>query len=108
MSAIIREEAAGDVAAIREVNLRAFDPEAEARLVDALRDGGYVRLSLVAEVAGQVVGHVLFSDLPITTDDGRTSFSISSNDRPSSCSGRKPGTLESRSESCSRYCGSSA
>ena len=32
--------------------------------------GGYLRLSLVAERAGQVVGHILFSDLSIITDAG--------------------------------------
>ena len=48
----------------------AFDGEDEARLVDALLDGGYVRVSLVAEEGGQVVGHILFSDLPIVTPDG--------------------------------------
>ena len=38
--------------------------------MDALRDGGYARLSLVAEEGGRVVGHVLFSDLPIVTQAG--------------------------------------
>jgi len=36
--------------------------------VDALRDGGYARLSLVAEVENAVVGHVLFSALTLSTD----------------------------------------
>jgi predicted N-acetyltransferase YhbS len=66
----VREETAGDLEAIREVNRRAFGRADEARLVDALRDGGYARLSLVAEEGGQVVGHVLFSDLPIVTQTG--------------------------------------
>jgi putative acetyltransferase len=52
------------------VNRLAFVGEDEARLVDALRDGGYVRASLVAEEGGRVVGHVLFSDLPIVTEGG--------------------------------------
>jgi len=43
------------------------------RLVDALRDGGFVRASLVAEVEGQVVGHILFSDLPIMAAAGAIS-----------------------------------
>jgi putative acetyltransferase len=38
--------------------------------VDALREGGFLRVSLVAERAGRVVGHILFSDLPIITGDG--------------------------------------
>lgn len=53
-----------DEAAVREVNRLAFERDDEAKLVDELRDGGYVRLSLVAEENGsEVVGHVLFSEL---------------------------------------------
>jgi putative acetyltransferase len=70
MDAIIRPETAADFDAIRGVNRLAFGQDSEARLVDALRDGGYVRASLVAERDGQVVGHILFSDLPIITDTG--------------------------------------
>jgi putative acetyltransferase len=36
--------------------------------VDALRDGGYARLSLVAEVEDALVGHVLFSTLTLGRD----------------------------------------
>ncbi len=46
------------------MNCLAFGDD-EARLVDALRDEGHLRLSLVAELGGVVVGHILFSDLPI-------------------------------------------
>jgi putative acetyltransferase len=70
MTAAIRPESTSDHPAVREVNRLAFGGEDEARLVDALRDGGYVRASLVAEVDGQVVGHVLFSELPIGTEEG--------------------------------------
>jgi aminoglycoside 6'-N-acetyltransferase I len=70
MSIIIRREATADEDAIRQVNRLAFGQEDEARLVDALRGGGYVRVSLVAEKASQVVGHILFSDLPIITEAG--------------------------------------
>jgi putative acetyltransferase len=66
----VRAETPEDREAIREVNRRAFGREGEARLVDALRDGGYARLSLVAEEGGRVVGHVLFSDLPIIMQTG--------------------------------------
>ena len=65
MSIIIRPESTADHDAIRHVNRLAFGQDDEARLVDALRDGGFLRVSLVAEQAGQVVGHILFSDLPI-------------------------------------------
>jgi putative acetyltransferase len=66
----IRPETAADHHAIRHVNRLAFGQDEEARLVDALRDGGYVRASLVAEKDGQVVGHILFSDLPLVTKAG--------------------------------------
>jgi len=66
----IRPESATDLDAIRHVNRLAFGQDDEARLVYALREGGYVRLSLVAERAGEIVGHILFSDLPIITEAG--------------------------------------
>jgi len=62
---LIRLENPDDHEAIRQVNRLAFGGDDEARLVDALRCEGYVRLSLVAEADGEVVGHTLFSDLPI-------------------------------------------
>ena len=66
----LRPETAADHEAIRQVNCRAFGGDAEARLVDALREGGHVRASLVAEEGGHVVGHVLFSHLPLVTGGG--------------------------------------
>jgi putative acetyltransferase len=66
----VRPERVGDVEAIREVHRLAFGGDEESRLVDALRAGGHVRLSLVAEDEGQLVGHILFSDLPILTPAG--------------------------------------
>ena len=49
----VREEGPDDLAAIREVNDRAFDQPLEGRIVDALRAHGAVRLSLVAVVDGR-------------------------------------------------------
>jgi putative acetyltransferase len=66
----VRPENPDDLGAVREVNRQAFGHEDEARLVDALRDGGYARLSLVAEEGGRIVGHILFSDLPVVTQTG--------------------------------------
>jgi putative acetyltransferase len=68
--ATIRNETTADAPAIREVDRLAFEGDDEARLVDALRVEGYVRESLVAEEDSQVVGHILFSELPIVTGDG--------------------------------------
>ncbi len=64
----IRAEKPGDEAAIYEVNRLAFERDDEAKLVDALRDGGHVRLSLVAEKENgegvhEIVGHALFSEV---------------------------------------------
>jgi putative acetyltransferase len=70
MSPIIRPETTADHEAIRQVNRIAFGGQDEARLVDALREGGYVRVSLVAEEDGLVVGHILFSALTIATPQG--------------------------------------
>ena len=67
----VRPERPGDVAAIRRVNEAAFGRASEADLVDALRAHGRVSRSLVAERAGVIVGHILFS--PVRIDSGRTS-----------------------------------
>jgi putative acetyltransferase len=67
---IIRAETGTDLDRIREVNRLAFGRDDEARLVEALRAGGHARISLVAEEGGQVVGHILFSELPIVTEKG--------------------------------------
>jgi putative acetyltransferase len=66
----VRPETTADRVAVRRVHQEAFGQYDEAWIVDALRRGGYVRVSLVAELGGQVVGHVLFSDLPIIAQSG--------------------------------------
>jgi putative acetyltransferase len=63
---IVREETAGDVAAIGHVNLEAFKTlaisnQTEHLIVEALRDAGALEISLVAEQDGAVVGHIAFS-----------------------------------------------
>ncbi len=60
---IVRAETPEDVRAIDVVNLSAFEGEAEAQLVGELRGSpGFVPdLSLVAELNGRIVGHVLLS-----------------------------------------------
>lgn len=64
---VIRPETSVDYEAIRAVNDAAFGETEESTLVDRLRHDGCVVASLVAEESGRVVGHVLFSDLPIST-----------------------------------------
>ena len=69
MSVEIRPETEQDRAAIRLVNQAAFGGNAEANLVDALRDGGFVEVSLVAVDNEQIVGHILFSRVQIAARD---------------------------------------
>ncbi|MEZ4241482.1 MAG: N-acetyltransferase [Myxococcota bacterium] len=65
----IRTEAPGDAPAIHEVERLAFGREAEAELVDAVREAGAGVLSLVGVWAGEVIGHVLFT--PVSVGGGR-------------------------------------
>lgn len=76
MRLVIREETAADAAAIRRVDLAAFESDAEARLVDALRENGGLTLSLVAETERGVVGHIAFSPVTVTTPEGATRSGI--------------------------------
>jgi putative acetyltransferase len=50
-----------ELLAIRAVNEAAFGRRDEADLVDNLRTGAAVLASLVAEIEGRIVGHILFS-----------------------------------------------
>ncbi len=70
---LVRTETLADHDAIRMVNRLAFGQDAEANLVEDLRDGGYARLSMVADESGRIVGHVLFSELAIQTATGYVS-----------------------------------
>ncbi len=63
----IRPEHSEDYQAIWHVNHAAFGSDAEPNLVDQLRAGGYVSVSLVVEVCEQIVGHILFSRVSIVT-----------------------------------------
>lgn len=70
MAIAIRPERPEDCAAIFDVNARAFPTDAEARLVDRLRDAGAATISLVAERDGAIVGHVCFSPVRVVAEDG--------------------------------------
>lgn len=64
----VRHEIPQDIDDIRELNQLAFGGEDEANLVDRLRDDGDIIASLTALAAGRLVGHALFSRLPIERD----------------------------------------
>src|SRR5690606_1957460 len=61
----IRPETKADRAAVRGVNEAAFETSAEADLVEAMGDKGVSVVSLVAEVDGRIVGHILFSPVSL-------------------------------------------
>jgi putative acetyltransferase len=62
----IRSERAADVGQLRELHRAAFDTSTEANLVSALRARASPVVSLVAEAAGVIVGHVLFSPVTVS------------------------------------------
>jgi len=70
----IREERPDDIAAVREVNRRAFEQEQESNIVDALRTNGGVLLSLVATLDDRVVGHIMYS--PVSVSDMRSGVAL--------------------------------
>jgi putative acetyltransferase len=73
MTAVIREEAPTDAAAIHALTAAAFlhaphTAHTEHFIVSALRRAGALSLSLVADDAGEVIGHVALS--PVRISDG--------------------------------------
>lgn len=70
MSVLIRNECDSDQSSIWKLNQLAFGGDDEANLVGAVRDGGFVAASLVAELDDKIVGHILFSQVSILTENG--------------------------------------
>ncbi len=73
LTPVIRSETVADIDAIRDVTVAAFRSMAisnhtEQFIIEALRDAHALTLSLVAELDGQVVGHIAFS--PVVLSDG--------------------------------------
>jgi len=70
---IIRNEATSDIESISEVTIAAFrnlqiSNHTEQFIINALRHANALTISLVAEIDGQVVGHIAFS--PVAISDG--------------------------------------
>lgn len=63
---LIRTEEERDCDAVNAVNAAAFETPLEAKLVNTLRQQGQPLISLVAEDAEIVVGHILFSSVSLT------------------------------------------
>lgn len=56
----IRIMTQADKAAVQDINIRAFDRNDEAELIQKLEAAENVVLQMVAEMDGQIVGHILF------------------------------------------------
>ena len=74
---IIRSERDADASAIAEVTAAAFETleisnQTEQFIIEALRAAGALKLSLVAELDGRVIGHIAFS--PVTISDGTANW----------------------------------
>ncbi len=69
MTMAIRKEQDSDKESIWKVNAEAFETEAEANLVNALRDSGTPFISLLAEADEEIVGHILFTPVELTGDN---------------------------------------
>ncbi|NOX08367.1 MAG: N-acetyltransferase [Gammaproteobacteria bacterium] len=69
---VVRSETPEDIRAIDVVNVSAFAGDVEANLVSSLRGSTHFisDLSLVAEINGRIVGHILLSRILLAHDDG--------------------------------------
>jgi len=70
---IIRNEKKADIETITEITIAAFktlpiSQHTEQFIIHALRTAGALTISLVAEIDGQVVGHIAFSPVKISDD----------------------------------------
>src|SRR4051794_1141281 len=75
---MIRPESPDDHDAIRRLVGVAFNSDAEARLVDEIRASPehVAAMALVAELRGEIVGHVMISRAVIRNDDGDRQISM--------------------------------
>jgi putative acetyltransferase len=78
MQITIRPERPEEINTIHELYLSAFANDTEANLVDLLRrsDAFIPELSLVAEVSGNIAGHILFSKVTIEGNNGKSADSL--------------------------------
>ena len=67
---VVRSEAEDDLPAVRDLNRAAFDTSEEADLVDRLRQEASPIISLVAEEARAILGHIMFSPVSLEGHPG--------------------------------------
>lgn len=68
----IRAENSEDFEAVYALNETAFKTDAEAKLVDKLRNSAEPYISLVAEIDGKIVGHIMLTPVVMV----RTAFGV--------------------------------
>jgi len=68
---IIRTEAEADFSVVYKINCNAFGTSKEALLVNKLRSSGIPLISLVALFNDKLVGHILFSQAYIVSENSR-------------------------------------
>jgi putative acetyltransferase len=66
----IRIEKPEDVSAVYQININVFSTDAEANLVDMLREENVPLISLVAEDKKRLVGHILFTPVNLKSRKG--------------------------------------
>ncbi len=66
----IRDETSADRAAVFDLNATAFSDDAEARLVDALRESADEYISMVAVDNQEIAGHIMFTPVTLETFEG--------------------------------------
>lgn len=71
MQPLVRAESPADRAQVFSLHQAAFGGDGEARLVDLLRAQASPFVSLVAEVEGELVGHIAFSPMTLPGSVGR-------------------------------------
>ena len=70
----IREETERDRQGVFEVVIATFGGTDEAKLIETLDNNGLVITSLVAVEYGEIVAHILFSELEIASNDGESTY----------------------------------
>ncbi len=70
----IRAEIEADRGGVWRVNSEAFESDAEAKLVEALHAAGVPSISLVAVEAGEIVGHIMFTEVALAGRKSETKF----------------------------------
>ena len=73
---IIRTERETDFSTVYKINCKAFGTTEEALLVNKIRKSGIPIISLVSEINNKLVGHILFSQAHIVSENSRIEIMV--------------------------------